>query len=86
MVRGALQENKPSPDILGEVQRRLREESEGRFYSDGWSVEREPPIRTFLITSLGMMMTAVAIYALVAVPASQPRRVQLAQDVTGQPD
>ena len=46
LVRGALQDSKPGPDILGDVQKRLRQESEGRFYADGWSVEREPPVRS----------------------------------------
>ncbi len=78
LVRGALQDAKPAPDILGDVQKRLRKESEGRFYADGWSVEREPPVRTFLITSLGMLAVAVAVYVLITVPASPPDRVRLA--------
>ena len=77
-----MQDSKPSPDVLGDVQKRLRKESQGRFYADGWSVEREPPVRTYLVTSLGMLVTAVIIYLVMAFPASQPHRVQLS---TGEP-
>lgn len=84
LVRGALQDSKPGPDILGDVQKRLRKESEGRFYADGWSVEREPPVRTFLVTSLGMLAVAVAVYVLITIPASTPERVRLMSNVADQ--
>ncbi len=84
LVRGALQDSKPGPDVLGDVQKRLRKESEGRFYADGWSVEREPPVRTFLVTSLGMLAVAVAVYVLITIPASTPERVQLMSNVADQ--
>lgn len=75
LVRGALRE--PSePDLLGDVQKRIRKESAGRFYGDGWSVEREPPTRTFLITSTLMLFVSVFIYALITFPGKPPDRVQ----------
>lgn len=54
-------------DVLRGVQGRLRERSGGKFYSDGWSTLRHPPIATFFITSL-MMLAVIAIVYAILVP------------------
>lgn len=50
-------------DVLGGVQKKLRERSEGKFYADGWSTVRTAPVATYLITSLFMLAIVFVIYA-----------------------
>lgn len=51
------------PDLVAGFQRKLRKRSRGKFYADGWSTSKEPPIMTYLITSLLMLAMVFAAYA-----------------------
>lgn len=65
LLRGALDEREePAPDsrFLKGVQRRLRERSGGKFYADGWSTVKHPPIGTFFVTSFIMLLVLFAVY------------------------
>ena len=84
ILRGALREEGPAPDVLLGVQKKLRERSGGKFYADGWSTAKHPPLNTYLVTSLLMLAVLVISYALMSplvgspVPVrNQPAPVQL---------
>lgn len=64
------------PDVLAGFQKKLRERSGGKFYEDGWSTSRHPPINTYLITSLMMLAVIGLIYALLAPLSGQPVPVE----------
>jgi hypothetical protein len=70
LLKGALveSEEEPPPDrlFLKGVQRRLRERSGGKFYADGWSTAKHPPIGTYFITSFIMLLVIFAVYAALA--------------------
>ena len=77
LMRGALDDTATSsPDVLRGVQRKLRERSGGKFYEDGWSTSRHPPINTYLITSLMMLAILGLIYALLAPLSGEPVPVE----------
>ncbi len=82
MLRGAMQhreeEEEPPPDVLRGVQRRLRERSGGKFYADGWSTARHPPISMFLLTSLLMLAILFIVYAVLSPTAGEPVHVKMA--------
>jgi len=70
--------------VLAGVQKRIRERSNGKFYADGWSTAKHPPLNTYLVTSLLMLAILVISYALLSplvgspVPVrNQPVPVQL---------
>jgi len=74
----------PPPNVLAGVQKRIRERSKGKFYADGWSTAKHPPLNTYLVTSLLMLAILVISYALLSplvgspVPVrNQPVPVQL---------
>jgi hypothetical protein len=73
--RPAADEQAP-PDVLGGFQRKLRERSRGKFYGEGWSTSRHPPINTYLITSLMMLAVLGVIYALLAPLSGEPAPVE----------
>jgi hypothetical protein len=84
MLRGALREDGPPPDVLAGVQKKIRERSGGKFYADGWSTAKHPPFNTYLVTSLLMLAVLGMSYALLSplvgspVPVrNQPVPVQL---------
>jgi hypothetical protein len=52
-----------SPDILPAVQRRIRVESRGKFFADGWSTTIAPR-STYLITSVVMLLVTLALWLL----------------------
>jgi hypothetical protein len=64
------------PDVLAGFQKKLRERSGGKFYEDGWSTSRHPPINTYLITSLMMLAILGVIYALLAPLSGEPTPVE----------
>jgi hypothetical protein len=74
-LKGAAGDSAP-PDVLGGFQRKLRERSRGKFYADGWSTSRHPPINTYLITSLMMLAVLGIIYALLAPLSGEPVPVE----------
>jgi hypothetical protein len=79
----ATPEDAPPPDVLGGVQQRLRERSGGKFYRDGWSTTRQPPVATYLVTSLLMLAIVAILYAILVpiagapLPTVPPRAVQV---------
>jgi hypothetical protein len=89
MLRGALDSPESVPDLTRGVQQKLRLRSGGKFFADGWSTVKHPPLNTYLVTSLLMLLVLVAIYALLAplsgapAPAEPPEPVQVIPD-TGQ--
>lgn len=88
-LRGALAPTGPAkdvgPDILGAVQKRLREESGGRFYADAWALEREPPVRTYLVTGLAILLVSSVLFALWTLPAGPPTRVEVPRSSASAP-
>jgi hypothetical protein len=73
---GTGDEQAGAPDVLAGVQKKLRERSGGKFYEDGWSTSRHPPINTYLITSLLMLAILGVIYALLAPLSGEPVPVE----------
>lgn len=66
LLRGALAaEAEPLPEsrVLEGVQRRIRQRSGGKFYADGWSTVKHPPIGTYFVTSFIMLLVLFAVYA-----------------------
>jgi hypothetical protein len=74
-LKGAVTEQAP-PDVLAGFQKKVRERSGGKFYEDGWSTSRHPPINTYLITSLMMLAVLGVIYALLAPLSGEPVPVE----------
>ena len=66
MLRGALREEEPPPNVLAGVQKRIRERSKGKFYADGWSTAKHPPLNTYLVTSLLMLAILAVSYVLMS--------------------
>jgi hypothetical protein len=63
LIRGAVsQREPPAVDVLHAVQRRIRQDTNGRYYADGWSTTRQPPIATYLVTSLVMLAIVIFVY------------------------
>lgn len=66
LLRGALKgEAEPLPEsrVLEGVQRRIRQRSGGKFYADGWSTAKHPPIGTYFVTSFLMLLVLFVVYA-----------------------
>lgn len=77
-IDGALQremEERPV-DVLGGVQRKLRERSGGKFYGDAWSTARQAPTLTFLVTSALMLAVILLTVALLVPLRGRPERVR----------
>ena len=68
-------ESQPQVDVLGRVQRRIREASGGKFYDDGWSTSDSPPVATYLITTLIMLAIAVGLYLVLAPVSGEPELI-----------
>jgi hypothetical protein len=76
LLKNALGKDEPSKvDVLAGVQRKLRERSGGKFYADRWSTSRQPPVVTYLVTSLFMLAIAFAVYLVLAPLRGQARAV-----------
>lgn len=76
LLKSALSDRQPPPpDVLGGVQKKLRQRSRGKFYADRWSTDKQPPILTYLITSLFMLAIVFVIYAVLAPLRGQPAAV-----------
>lgn len=61
-----------SPDLLGGVQKKLRQRSGGKFYADGWSTAREEPLVFYLYTSVFMLAAVVLLYLALSTSAGVP--------------
>jgi hypothetical protein len=75
-LKGGRSEEPAPPDVLAGVQKKLRERSGGKFYEEGWSTSRHPPINTYLITSLLMLAVLGVIYVLLAPLVGEPLPVE----------
>lgn len=75
LLRGALRQPEAPPDLTRGVQQKLRLRSGGKFYADGWSTAKHPPLNTYLITSLLMLCVLGVIYALLAPLSGAPETV-----------
>jgi len=64
LVRGALENAEETPDLTRGVQEKIRIRSRGKFYADGWSTAKHPPVSTYLVTSVLMLAIMGVIYAL----------------------
>jgi hypothetical protein len=51
------------PSVLGEVQNRLRDETQGRFFGDGWSTAAFPR-ETYIVTSALMLLLIIVAWLL----------------------
>ena len=76
MVRGALRVSDEAPDVLAGFQKKVRERSEGKFYADGWSTARHPPVNTYLVTGLMIWGALAVIYALLSPLSGNAERVR----------
>ena len=74
-LRGALRPQGEAPDVLAGFQKKVRERSDGKFYADGWSTSRHPPVNTYFVTGLLMLLALGVIYALLAPLSGEPARV-----------
>jgi hypothetical protein len=77
LLRGALggEHEAPEADVLRGVQERIRKRSGGKFYADGWSTAKHPPIYTYLVTSALMLIIAIVVYV-VLWPVVEPADVK----------
>lgn len=76
ILRGALRASDEAPDVLAGFQKKVRERSEGKFYADGWSTARHPPVNTYLITGLLIWCALVVIYALLSPLSGKAEKVR----------
>jgi hypothetical protein len=82
LLRGALPDDEDgAPDLTRGVQQKLRVRSGGKFYADGWSTVKHPPLATYLITSLMMLFVLAVIYALLAPLAGAPEPAKPAKPI-----
>ena len=82
LLKNALVTEQPEDvDVLSSVQTKLRVRSGGKFYGDGWSTSKAPPISTYLITSLLMLAVVIVVYAVLAPLSGEPADI----DTTPQP-
>ena len=63
LVRKSARLEDEPPDLVLGFQKKLRTRSKGKFYADGWSTSKEPPVMTYLITSVLMLVIVFAAYA-----------------------
>lgn len=76
IVRGALRVSGESPDLLAGFQKKVRERSDGKFYADGWSTARHPPVNTYLVTGLLIWCALAVIYAFLSPLSGKAERVR----------
>ena len=86
LVRDAMSNPSVPPDLMQGVQRRIRARSRGKFYADGWSTSKHPPVNTYLVTSVMMLALLCAIYALLHPLSGSPLEVAPLEPVRVLPD
>ena len=59
LLKRSLTADIPSKPVLGEVQRKLRERSKGKFYGDGWSTT-QARVSYGLIAAVMLLIVAIA--------------------------
>jgi hypothetical protein len=77
IVRGALRVSDESPDLLAGFQKKVRERSDGKFYADGWSTARHPPVNTYFVTGLLILLALAVIYALLSPLSGRAEKVRI---------
>lgn len=82
LIRSALagpEKSEPAPesDVLRGVQKRLRERSGGKFYDEGWSTAKHPPIFTYLITSIFMLIIVLLSYGILGLLSGRPSATRM---------
>ena len=76
LVKGAFRgQQEDRVDVLAGVQAKIYDRSGGKFFSDGWSTSRTPPISTYLVTSCVMLLILAARYCVLAPISGEPKRV-----------
>lgn len=67
LLRRALDpvESDATTSLLDDVQRRLREETRGAFFADGWGLSSSPK-QTYLVTSLVLLALLMAVWLMLA--------------------
>jgi hypothetical protein len=58
--QSAAVKEEPAPDLLGGVQRKIRQRSKGKFYGDGWSTAQTKV--NYALVALVMLVLAGIIY------------------------
>lgn len=77
-LRGAMKDAPEAPvDVLGGVQKKLRERSGGKFYADFWSTAKAPPTATLLGTSAIMLAIVLLAYTILFSLRGQPKPVRM---------
>ena len=77
LLRGAAaQDEPPMPDVLSGVQRKIRVRSRGKYFADVWSTSRQPPISTYLVTSVVMLAIAAFVYVVLSPLRGEPVKVE----------
>ena len=59
LLKRSFATREPSRPVLGDVQRKLRERSKGKFYSDGWSTT-QARVSYALIAVVMLLIVAIA--------------------------
>jgi hypothetical protein len=77
LLRRSMTEDDSKVDLLASVQTKLRQRSGGKFYAEGWSLSKQPPISTYLITSLLMLILLLVLYAALFSFAGDPRAITI---------
>ena len=77
LLRRAEAAEQPPVDLVAGFQRKLRKRSGGKFYADGWSTAKQPPIMTYLITSLIMLAVVAAAYVILRPLSGEPAAVPM---------
>jgi hypothetical protein len=73
LLRGALSADEPAPTkVLRGVQKKIRQRSRGKFYAEGWSTARHPPVYTYLLTAALMLVVLFVMYAVLVPTAGEP--------------
>lgn len=78
LLKDALPSASRPPGVLNGVQQRIRQGSRGKFYEDGWSTSKHPPMSTYLITSLVMLAVIFALYAVLGPLSAEVVEVEMA--------
>lgn len=75
LLRRSLTTDDSTVDLLQSVQTKLRQRSGGKFYAEGWSLSKHPPISTYLITSLLMLALLLVLYAALFSFSGDPKAI-----------
>ena len=66
----------PQVSVLRGVQSKIRQRSRGKYFADGWSTTRQPPVATFLVTSLVMLAVMLFVYLVLSPLSGDAARVE----------